>query len=343
MDILKKTNGVFCVRKQFILYLLLWCPVWNLSAQKPSVDIVHTVLFLDSRTGKPLSMTTVMIEELELMNYTDIEGKIFIRRLIAGKYYTLQANYIGYVPVKYRIMGRTQSHTDTIYMEPKSYALKGVTVTAELLRKESGITRIRKDALEYLQPTGLLDVMALTPGGLWRNPGLRSVQQIEMRETRSSQNSALGTSIIMDEVPMSNDANLQGMGNRNQKLMERSTMNMGIDMREISIDHIESIEVIQGIPSVRYGNLTSGAIVLNTKAGVSPYEVRIQADPYTKLFSLGKGFDLSKGRSLYAGMDYAASTGDIRNPITGYRRITGLLRYALYGERRMDTQVEYYP
>lgn len=332
VDILKKSKGVFYMRKRFILYLLLCCPVWNLSAQKPSADIVHTVLFLDFQTGNPLSMTTVMIEELELMSYTDIEGKIFLRRLVPGKFYTLQANYIGYMPVKHRIMGRTHTHTDTVYMEPKSYALKGVTVTAELLRKESGITRIRKDALEYLQPTGLLDVMALTPGGLWRNPGLRSVQQIEMRETRTSQNSALGTSVIMDEVPMSNDANLQGMGNRNQKLMERSTMNMGIDMREISIDHIESIEVIQGIPSVRYGNLTSGAIVLNTKAGVSPYEVRIQADPYTKLFSVGKGFDMSKGQSLYAGMDYAGSTGDIRNPITGYRRITGLLRYAYTGK-----------
>ena len=35
-------------------------------------------------------------------------------------------------------------------------------------------------------------------------------------------------------------------------------VNSGVDMRSVSTDDIESVEVVRGIPSVEYGDLTSG-------------------------------------------------------------------------------------
>ena len=38
----------------------------------------------------------------------------------------------------------------------------------------------------------------------------------------------------------------------------RNHVSYGVDMREIPTDNIEKVEVVRGIPSVKYGELTSG-------------------------------------------------------------------------------------
>lgn len=45
----------------------------------------------------------------------------------------------------------------------------------------------------------------------------------------------------------------------------------GTDVRSISTENIESIQIVRGIPSVEYGDLTSGAVIINTKLVVSRY------------------------------------------------------------------------
>lgn len=287
-------------------------------------------IVLDAKTKEALSMAKVEVEELELRIGTGSDGRFQIRLFQPNKKYTIRISYLGYKSHE-SVVGLNDGKEITFMLHPSSYALDGVQVQGRRSTKQTGHTKISKTALDYLQPTGLQDALLLTPGGLVRNPGLRGVQQIQMRETRNSRNSALGTAIVLDDAPISNDTNLQGMGNHNQALSEKSTMNRGIDLREISIDHIESIEVIQGIPSVRYGNLTSGLVVLNTKIGQSPWEVRAQADPYTKLFSVGKGYNLNREHNIYGGVDYAHSLGNIVNPISGYQRMTALLKHSYSG------------
>ena len=47
----------------------------------------------------------------------------------------------------------------------------------------------------------------------------------------------------------------------------------------VSPDNVESMEVIRGIPSVEYGNLTSGVVIVKTKTGSTPWEAKFKADP----------------------------------------------------------------
>lgn len=297
------------------------------------------IKFIDAESKAKLPMTTVELVELNLWTFSDVDGLVYINNLKEGKKYIIKASYMGYFPKEVGFEYHKNIKQKVIELNPRSFAFNEVIVTAEQDKKESGTVKIRKDALEFIQPTGLRDVLSLLPGGLVVNPGLKSVQQATLREAGLSSNSALGTAIIVDGVPQSNDVNLRGFANRNQRIMSTSTMNSGLDLREFSVEHIDNIEVIQGVASAKYGNLTSGAIILHTKAGVSPYEIRIQADPYTKLFSLGKGFKISDGRTLYAGVDYTSSNMDLRNPIRHYNRLTGLFRYSYTGRGEKSPKV----
>ncbi len=304
-------------------------------------NVVYKALILDAETSEVLPMALWEIEEISLSGYSNAQGIIKVKlprnkRNNNHQSYTLSISYLGYAPfktqIKFQANGK-QGRLVRLRLQPSSYALKDVLVLGEQSRREAGTTKIKKEALEYLQPTSLQDVLLLTAGGLVRNPGLRSVQQIQMREVRVSDNSTLGTAIILDDAPISNDANLQGMGNNNQRLNAKTTMNSGLDLRLISVDQVESIEVMQGIPSVRYGNLTSGLVRMQMKSGYSPLNIRVQADPYTKLLSINKGFKLgNSGQSLMLGGDYTKSNMSVVNPISDYRRISSLMKYAFVGK-----------
>lgn len=85
-----------------------------------------------------------------------------------------------------------------------------------------------------------------------------------------------------------------------RRLDAYNAVNAGVDMRNISTDNIESVEIIRGIPSVEYNDLTSGVVIIKQKQKATPVEARIKADQYGKLFSIGKGdgMERSKNRSV---------------------------------------------
>lgn len=72
----------------------------------------------------------------------------------------------------------------------------------------------------------------------------------------------------------------------------------GTDVRSISTENIESIQIVRGIPSVEYGDLTSGAVIINTKAGREPLRVKAKANPNIYQVSMGTGFELGKRKAL---------------------------------------------
>jgi hypothetical protein len=47
--------------------------------------------------------------------------------------------------------------------------------------------------------------------------------------------------------------------------------------------------VIRGIPSVEYGDLTSGAVIIKSKAGKEPLNIRVKTDPRIYQASAGRG------------------------------------------------------
>ena len=97
-------------------------------------------------------------------------------------------------------------------------------------------------------------------------------------EEEAANMNSLGTLIIRDGAPVSNNANLQTVSpaitGAGTALGGTSSPAGGVDVRAISTDNIESIEVIRGIPSVEYGDLTSGAVIINSKAGREPFRLR---------------------------------------------------------------------
>lgn len=169
---------------------------------------------------------------------------------------------------------RQSQKNDTITL--KGDSLREVIVTARSLRGLSSGARIDRSAMEHLQPTSFADILELLPGHISLDPTMGSVNSILLRETGSSTSngnyisntdyniSSLGTLFMVDGAPINGDANLQSVpnaaGDGTVSTATRDITNKGVDMRSISTDNIESVEIIQGIPSVEYGNLTSGLL-----------------------------------------------------------------------------------
>ena len=116
-----------------------------------------------------------------------------------------------------------------------------------------------------MQASSLSDIMQLLPGATVSKPDLTSVSTLSLRGGAS-----LGTAVIMDGAPISNNSNMQMMTTSIGGAVPATrgtSPQTGIDLRTITTDNIESVEVITGVPSVEYGDLTGGAVIVNTKAG----------------------------------------------------------------------------
>src|SRR5690606_33268840 len=95
-----------------------------------------------------------------------------------------------------------------------------------------------------------------------------------------------------------------------------------------SADNIESVEVIRGIPSVEYGDLTAGAVLVTTKAGKEPAQLKARINPKLTQFWLGKGFDLGANKgALFADVDFTKANDEQTSAYNAFERVTGNLQY----------------
>ena len=101
----------------------------------------------------------------------------------------------------------------------------------------------------------------------------------------------------------------------------RENVNEGVDMRTISTDDIEKVEIVRGIPSVEYGDLTSGLVKIERKRGGNALEARLKADMGSKLFYLAKGFEWANRWTLNLSTDFLDSKTDPRNKLETYKRL----------------------
>lgn len=243
-----------------------------------------------------------------------------------------------------------------------SRSLKEVVVTAKESKGAVTASRIDRSAMEFLQPTSLTDLMSLLPGGMQKDPDLSTANTLGLRETgtlnaqggQSINNnyaiSSLGTLFVVDGNPISTDANMQYTPLSSTQSSTTSTgaedklntTNRGVDMRSISTDDIESVEVVRGIPSVEYGNLTSGMVKINKIRRSTPFTARFKADGYSKLISLGKGIRLSETTLLNIDGGMLDSKPDPTNKLQSYRRGNGSIRLTLNsGILRYTASVDY--
>lgn len=230
-------------------------------------------------------------------------------------------------------------------------SLREVVVTARAGGGPTTSSVIGRDAMQHLQPNSIADLMELLPGGYAQDPNMGEASTITLRETgtmgaygASTRNnnysiSSLGTQFIVDGVPINTDANMQytplsdtqATTSTSSTENSRNITNRGVDMRSISTDDIEQVEVVRGIPSVEYGNLTSGVVNITKIRRQMPLTARFKADGYSKLFALGKGLSLdTDGNSvLNVDLGYLDSKIDPTDNFESYKRLTGSLRYTL--------------
>lgn len=285
----------------------------------------------------------------KVLAITDIDGKCELSSSYEGNLVVI--TYVGYksltIPLKNHAI---------IPLRQNATALGEVVVTARASDGPVTSSIIGRDAMTHLQPNSIADLMELLPGGYAKDPNMGEANTITLRETGTmgaygaiTKNnnysiSSLGTQFMVDGVPISTDANLQysplsdTQSSASSSTVEnnRNITNRGVDMRSISTDDIESVEVVRGIPSVEYGNLTSGLINIKKIRRAIPLTARFKADGYSKLFSLGKGLQLDgEGNSiLNVDLGYMDSKIDPTDNFENYKRVTGALRYTLRGDRK---------
>lgn len=311
------------VMKGWIIKTLLL--LLNLSVVYGANPIQLKGKVVDAETLEAVIGATVYIEALASGTLTDTNGMFSIALPAGTTSVALEMRYLGYQTTRLTV-NPSEKELLIVRINPESYKLKEVNVMAES-KSELSNYKIKKTALEYIQPSGIADILQLIPGHLLSDGTLSQNQQISMRQAGSDASTALGTSVIVDGTPQTNNANLQTF--RGESTQHVKNVNGGIDLRTISTDHIEEVEIVNGIPSVKYGNLTSGAILIKSKAGLSPWTVRTKIDPLNKVIYAGKGFRLpGKAGNLNIGADWAQARPDVRNELEKYNRITSQLLYS---------------
>ena len=287
---------------------------------------------LSAEDGEPVDLALVRLNT-SAWSMTDKDGAFSFPKLEPGTY-SYEVTYLGYEPSVGTFDVKDSNLKDIhIFLKPSNLALDEVVVTASESRLGSS-SRIGQAAIMHLQAKSVEDMLQLLPGAVTKNPDLTNAGQASIREidAGSDSNNALGTAVVVDGSPLTNDANMQVFstaisGNNSSQQMntmnDQTTAGRGVDLRQVSPDNIESIEVIRGIPSVEYGNLTSGAVIINTKAGATPWEIMGKVDSNSKLFSLGKGFRFRRhNASMNMSVDYTSSNADRRKTYLVYDRIT---------------------
>ena len=281
-------------------------------------------LVVERGLGEPVVMASVVIPELGLWAVTDADGHFELTAVPTGRH-ELEISLLGYETMKLPLDVEGDITKLAVELPVSSLTLDEVVVTAREGGQITSSSKISKQTLEHIQPSSLRDVMQLLPGSVTENPSLTQVGSLSIRDIGSNVANVAGTALIVDGASFSNDANLQMLSTATAMSSNESnvasTAGGGVDTRQVSTDNIESVEVIRGIPSVVYGDLTSGAVVVRTKAGVTPWEVRLKADPQLKQVSFGKGFPLGdKAGVMNFDLDYAHAYSDVRTPSSAYNR-----------------------
>jgi hypothetical protein len=243
---------------------------------------------IDALTHRGLAGTTITIEGTALQAVADTAGAFSIRAVPAGPH-VARGLHLGYDPTRVALTVAPDAVTTIeILLGRNALELKSIMVTADPVSRARGelgtASVIETEAIRNQMAASLAGILELLPGVPLQAPGLDSPQQIALRSVPVSggglssqsatagnpsaqQLAAFGTQIVLDGVPLSNNANLQTLGVRGE-LSLSTTAGGGIDLRRIPASTIERVEVIRGVPSARYGDATQGIIVVDTRAGI---------------------------------------------------------------------------
>ena len=295
---IKEAKKVISEGKYKVLLLFVFASQL-LTAQSNTVKGTVT-----DENGKYLFSANVILIGTELGASTTFEGNYRIDNIPAGKY-KIQISYVGYTKQIFDVeIFENRFIEIDCHLKPESFKVGGITVTAKenlLPRDIATKTDINSGEIEHYQATNLGDVLDLVPGvQKSANPGVSKTSQIAIRASEGDNTSAFGTKVIIDGEPISNNSNLQFEALTGSKF-GGSDIGGSVDLREIPADNLESVSVISGMPSVRYGDFSNGIIELRTKMGVAPHRIKIKNNPQNTEANFGGGFGI-ENNSLNLGL-----------------------------------------
>lgn len=276
--------------------------------------------------GSAVDFAAVVVKPAGLYTMTDSRGTFDIGKVPVGKV-SLEVTFYGMEPVDTTFTLKAGQTVDMrLTMRETTFFLVNVTVVAK--RSEAGrstASEISRQAMDHMQTSSLGDIMALLPGVQISNPDLNTAQTLSVRNSAGTSMGSLGTAVLVDGAPVSNNANMQFLSTaQTGSALNEATSGSaatGIDIRALSTDNVESVEVIRGIPSVEYGDMTSGAVLVRSRAGRSPLTVRFKTNPNIYQISAAKGFNLSKkAGDLNLSGDYAYNRNSLIKDNKTYQR-----------------------
>ncbi len=316
----------------FYITILLICLHQTALAQQPYLQ--GRVINQDK---EPIVFASVHFEELKSTISTDNEGRFSIKLPVKSQDLHIRVSAVGMRTRLLLIKKQDLAKPVFITMEGLSYTLEEINVRPiyeSTLNSNSSIV-FDEEAIEKIQAFSLMDILNTIPGKATTAPTIDAPQTITLRGIQGGAydlNNSLGVPIIMDGIYLSNDANMQARA-FSQWGMSSAALGgangtsggdvpfTGIDLREIPVETIEKVEIIQGVASAKYGELTDGAILIDRKAAKTPYSFVTNINGGSSNFSVSKGFDLKKKLgALNLAINYAISNPDPKDRIKQFDR-----------------------
>ncbi len=310
--------------------------------------------------GAALSLATIKIPSQDILYYASSNGSFTIPLAADASELTITISHVGMETLTRTYSGAELEKLQVIKLQALSLKLPEVEVNGVRRKTSASNSSIvfDREAIEQTQALSVANVLNYLPGHTIMKPVI-TVQTASVLTLRTALppageqalNQAFGVSIQIDGATISNDANMQTMnparlgfltanhidhpengvirdrGYRNGTLYKSYTgdvANNGIDLRQIPAENIESIEVITGVASARYGNYTTGLVNAERQAGETPWRVSMRTNEGTQNIGLNKGFKVSPAIGVINfSLDFLNSNDDPRNKIKAYQRVGG--------------------
>lgn len=317
-----------------------------------------TGIVVEAESRKPISGVKVGIENTGIWTVTDQSGAF---QIDYNANQTLVFSRAGFIEDKktYKVV---PSSLQTYVMQVASIRIKEISLAAK--KKNYSEIEIKEEALKNIQAFSLNEVLEQIPGQKLQNLNLNEFKPIVFRSTQPTSvsdqgfgNKSFGTAIVVDGIPISNNENMQSYTgnyspigrswqNEGSVFMPNligfgaeggyfSNTNYGADLREIPVENIESVEVVQGIPSAKYGDLTSGLVTIQQKSGRAPYRAYLSMRDGTQEYNLNKGFQLNEKLGfLNVNLNYLSSNSEPRTKFNRYQRVATNLMWTVYSKNK---------
>jgi len=311
-----------------IFFILLFLAVLTGNLQAQPIAVSGRVL--DAVTRQPLEYATIMHLSTRQGTVVGEEGSFVLRNLPKGKA-TIECRLFGYLPLQLSLT-LTRDTVVTFLLQEQNLKLDEVTVTSSKQRLETTAYSIERTALDHSQVVNISDVTSLLPGGKSQGDlSLIDDPRIALRSMGTSEmgNASFGTAIEVDGQRLSNNAEMGETA--------------GTSTRNVTTSDIEAVEVITGIPSVEYGDLSNGMVKVRTRRGKTPYMVDVTLKPHTKLAAISKGIALgTEGGILNVAYEWSQSVSSLTSPYTTYQRNGLSLRYTKQFFAQSDMPLDFH-